>query len=98
MEMDDPAMEEGLSSSSIHEDSDDPDYTPLSLEMDTSSNEEQLLLKRGWREGDGVEDDSPASSGCEMPTWLLPAKRQRATTSTPSLNQQHNHGTMDTAG
>ena len=66
MEKEDPAMEETLSSPSIHEDSDDPDYTPLSLDMDTSSNEdEQLLLKHGWRQGggDGMEDDSEASSG-----------------------------------
>ena len=98
--MDDLAMEEGLSSSSNHEDSDDPEYTPLSLEMDTPSDEEQFLLKRDWREsgGDRMEDDSSASSGCEMPTWLLPPKRQRATTSTLSPNQQHNLGTMDTAG
>ena len=98
--MDDPTMEESLSSSSIHEGSDDPDYSPSSLDMDTSSNEEQLLVKRSWRKGggDAVEDDSETSSGCEMPTWLLPAKRQHATTSTHSLDQQQDLATMDTAG
>lgn len=82
-------MEECLFSPSTLEDSDeDPDYTLLSQEMDTSSDEDELLqMKRGCRDGDdeGMEDDSEASSEFEVvPTWLLPAKRQRATTSTQS--------------
>ena len=84
----DPAMEEGLSSPSTLQDSDgDHDYTPLSQHMDTSNNEDdQLLMKRGWREdgGEGEQDDSEASGWSEIPTWLLPARRQRAITSTQS--------------
>ena len=61
----DPAMEEGLSSLSTLQDSDgDPDYTPLSQQMDTWNNEDdQLSVKRGWREdgGEGEQDDSEAS-------------------------------------